>query len=141
MRKNIASISLAVALLLVSILMSNAVAGPFYEGKTLRVICTSKPGGGYDAYARLLTRTMKKYLPGAAIIVENAIAVWIFQTARRQEDREGFCTEAYCPSHVRGHIDRFVDWRIRFRGSSLVSSPSPADVRCDECGGVVTDCY
>lgn len=71
MRKKLVIISLALALLLLHLHANYVAAKPFYKGKTLRVICTSKPGGGYDAYARLLTRTMKKYLPGSTIIVKN----------------------------------------------------------------------
>jgi len=51
-----------------------AVAGqakPFYEGKVIQMIVSTKPGGGFDAYARLLAGTMEKYLPGSTIIVKN----------------------------------------------------------------------
>ena len=47
-------------------------AQDFYQGKTLRVIVSTGPGGGYDAYGRLLSRYMSKYLPGNPnIIVQN----------------------------------------------------------------------
>lgn len=46
-------------------------AKPFYEGKIIKLIVTTKPGGGYDSYARLLAGTMEKYLPGSTIIVKN----------------------------------------------------------------------
>ncbi len=55
-------------LLLVAIAMvlqtRPAEAGSFYEGKTIRVIVRSNPGGGYDFYGRLIARHISKYIPG-----------------------------------------------------------------------------
>ncbi|MCZ6636884.1 MAG: hypothetical protein O7C66_01665 [Alphaproteobacteria bacterium] len=36
----------------------------FYKGKRVRVIISTSPGGGYDLYARFITRHMKKFIPG-----------------------------------------------------------------------------
>jgi tripartite-type tricarboxylate transporter receptor subunit TctC len=41
----------------------------FYRGKTIEVFIGSSPGGGYDAYARMLARHMGKYVPGNPAIV------------------------------------------------------------------------
>jgi tripartite-type tricarboxylate transporter receptor subunit TctC len=47
-------------------------AAPFYEGKTIRIIVGTSPGGGYDTYTRLIARHFAKYIPGSpAIIVDN----------------------------------------------------------------------
>ena len=47
------------------------VAG-FYKGKTVQVIVGSSPGGGYDTYARLLSRHMGKHIPGnPKFVVQN----------------------------------------------------------------------
>jgi tripartite-type tricarboxylate transporter receptor subunit TctC len=47
-------------------------AAPFFEGKTIRIIVGYSPGGGYDAYARVLSRHMGRHIPGnPAMIVEN----------------------------------------------------------------------
>ena len=44
----------------------------FYQGKTIRIVNYSKPGDSYDAWARLLSRHMPRYILGnPAIIVEN----------------------------------------------------------------------
>lgn len=44
----------------------------FYKGKTVHVIVGTSPGGGYDTYARLLSRHMGKYIPGnPKFIVQN----------------------------------------------------------------------
>ncbi len=37
---------------------------PFYQGKTVRIVVGSAPGGLYDRWARLLARYMPKYIPG-----------------------------------------------------------------------------
>ncbi len=42
----------------------------FYKGKTIRVIVGFSPGGGYDAYARMMAPYMGQRL-GANIVVEN----------------------------------------------------------------------
>lgn len=44
--------------------MATAGAAPFYEGKTIKVIIRSKPGGGYDFYGRLMVRHMSRHIPG-----------------------------------------------------------------------------
>jgi tripartite-type tricarboxylate transporter receptor subunit TctC len=36
----------------------------FFKGKTVRLIVGYATGGGYDSYARLLTRYLGKYIPG-----------------------------------------------------------------------------
>lgn len=41
-----------------------AAAKSFYEGKTIKMIVRSAPGGGYDFYGRLLARHMPKFIPG-----------------------------------------------------------------------------
>jgi len=50
-----------------------AMAAPsFYEGKTIRIVVGYSAGGGYDTYARVISRHMAKYIPGhPTIIVEN----------------------------------------------------------------------
>ena len=43
----------------------------FYKGKVVTYIVATKPGGGYDAYARLIGRYLQKHLPGSTVIVKN----------------------------------------------------------------------
>jgi len=64
---------LIVALVLMMTLMvaAAAYAKPFYDGKVVTVIVTTKPGGGYDWYGRLVAQYMQKYLPGSTFIVKN----------------------------------------------------------------------
>ena len=49
-----------------------ASAAPNYAGKTIRILVGYSAGGGYDTYARVISRHMGKYIPGKpTIIVEN----------------------------------------------------------------------
>ncbi len=43
-----------------------------YQGKTLKVIVGSAPGGGYDQWARLMAQYIGKHIPGhPTVIVQN----------------------------------------------------------------------
>lgn len=46
--------------------------GEFYKGKVIKVIIGYAPGGGFDAYARLLAEHLPKHLPGVpAAVVQS----------------------------------------------------------------------
>jgi tripartite-type tricarboxylate transporter receptor subunit TctC len=64
------------AFVLVSVVLATSgvaySAAPFYEGKTIRIIVGTAPGGGYDTYTRLIARHFGKHIPGnPTIIVDN----------------------------------------------------------------------
>ena len=47
-------------------------AQSFYEGKTVRLVVGFAPGGGFDTYARVISRHMGRHIPGnPTIVVEN----------------------------------------------------------------------
>lgn len=47
-------------------------AAPYYEGKTITILCGTGPGGGFDRMARIFAKYLPKYIPGKpTIIVEN----------------------------------------------------------------------
>ena len=47
-------------------------AADFYKGKTITIVTSTGPGGGYDLAARLIARYMPRRLPGvASVIVQN----------------------------------------------------------------------
>jgi tripartite-type tricarboxylate transporter receptor subunit TctC len=49
-----------------------AASDEFYRGKVIRVVVGFSAGGGFDTYARLVTRYMGKYIPGnPTMVVEN----------------------------------------------------------------------
>lgn len=44
----------------------------FFQGKTMRIVVGGPPGGGFDAYARMIARVMPKHVPGnPTIVVDN----------------------------------------------------------------------
>ena len=44
----------------------------FYAGKTIKLIVGLPPGGGADAYARLVQRHLARHIPGTpAMVVQN----------------------------------------------------------------------
>src|SRR5258708_36583024 len=48
-------------------------AAPFYAGKTIKLIVGLPPGGGADAYARLVQRHLGRHIPGTpAILIQNS---------------------------------------------------------------------
>jgi tripartite-type tricarboxylate transporter receptor subunit TctC len=67
----------------VAVLLAGAVLGhatvayaqspaEFYAGKTVRIIVSYTPGGGYDNYSRLLARHLGNHIPGKpTVIVQN----------------------------------------------------------------------
>jgi len=84
----------------------------FYSGKTVRVIVGFTPGGFYDRWARLLSRYMPKYIPGAPnFVVQNMpgassviAANYVFNVAksdgRSEERRVGKeCRSRWSPYH------------------------------------------
>jgi len=46
----------------------------FYRGKTVDVYIGTSVGGGYDAYTRILSRHMGRYLPGNPVLVPKNMA-------------------------------------------------------------------
>ncbi len=50
---------------------ASAQAG-FYEGKTVTIVVSYAPGGGYDFYSRLLSRHLGNHIPGKpTVVVQN----------------------------------------------------------------------
>ena len=59
----------AVALIGMTSVPVTAQAQDFYKGKQIRLIIGYGTGGGYDSYARLLTKHMGKHIPGNPSVV------------------------------------------------------------------------
>ncbi len=75
MRKIIVGLYVSALMLLPLFLVKNLFAASadldFYRGKLVTYIVATKPGGGYDAYARLVGRYLQKHLPGSTVIIKN----------------------------------------------------------------------
>ena len=70
MKKHVSFILFAVVIIVFTFAAA-VQAKPFYEGKVIKIIVATKPGGGYDYYGRLMAQFMHKHLPGSTIIVKN----------------------------------------------------------------------
>ena len=65
------SLTLCTALALFAV-TAYAATDNFFAGKTVRIMVAASPGGGFDAYSRLLARHMPRHIPGnPSIIVQN----------------------------------------------------------------------
>jgi len=73
MRKKSALFSIALFFVMLFYFSNYATAKPFYEGKVIKIIVCTRPGGAYDFYGRIMAKFMKKYLPGSTIIVKNIV--------------------------------------------------------------------
>jgi tripartite-type tricarboxylate transporter receptor subunit TctC len=60
-----------VALLGLGVQVSAQSPAEFYKGKTIRLIVGFTPGGGYDAYTRLLAKHYGRFVPGKPDIIVN----------------------------------------------------------------------
>ncbi len=56
---------------LLALAASPALAQPSFRGKTVTILVGTSPGGGYDAYARILGRYLPKHLAGSTVVVKN----------------------------------------------------------------------
>ena len=64
---------LGLALLLTCSASPAQTPGEFYKGRTIELDIGLSVGGAYDAYARMLARTMGKYIPGNPSIVPKTM--------------------------------------------------------------------
>ena len=65
-----AALGVAVGLTVIPGSSAAETAAEYFKGKKLTYIIATKPGGGYDAYGRLISKYMGKHL-GAKFIVKN----------------------------------------------------------------------
>ena len=60
------------ALALASPVTAADAVSDFYAGKSVSIIVSSTPGGGYDAYARMIARHLSEHIPGKPqVVVQN----------------------------------------------------------------------
>jgi tripartite-type tricarboxylate transporter receptor subunit TctC len=59
----------------------------FYRGKSVEILVGFSPGGGYDAYARALARTIGNHIPGnPQVVVKNFTGAGSLRLARYLQD-------------------------------------------------------
>src|SRR5438270_11702552 len=62
--------ALALAALMQPVAAQNA--QPYFKDKTIHLIVGSAPGGGYDAYGRLVAEHLRQHIPGSpTVVVQN----------------------------------------------------------------------
>src|SRR6187401_3449966 len=60
------------AALLLTLHSASAEAAEFYRGKTVTLVVSSSPGGGYDVMARTIAKYLGRHIPGnPRVVVSN----------------------------------------------------------------------
>jgi len=80
---------LIAALALLATTATAAGAADFYQGKSIRLLVGSAPGGGYDSYARTFAQYLRRHIPGEpTIVIQNmpgaggmVVTNWLFHVA------------------------------------------------------------
>lgn len=122
----------AIVLAIMSIATAPAhAADDFYKGRQISVICGFSPGGGYDAYARLLARHIGRHIPGAPSVVvqtmEGAGTVRASNYVYVNAPKDGTVIAAVnqnMPMYqmLGGRAAQFKAAQLRFIGSLIVSN-------------------
>ena len=52
--------------------LANAIAADYYKGQTITIICSTSAGGGSDMWVRMISRNLRRFIPGnPTIVVRN----------------------------------------------------------------------
>ena len=109
-------------------------AQEFYQGKTVRLIIGSAPGGGYDAHARVLMRPMGRHIPGTpGIIVQNmpaagglAAANHVYNIAEKDGSVIGMVNRYVVLAAITGNDQaRFKSEQFSWLGTTASFSDNP----------------
>ena len=108
-----------------------AAQAPFYQGKTIQIVVGFGPGGGYDAYARLIARWMGNHIPGKPIfVVQNmpgagtrVAANWLYNVAPRDGATLGTIVQSTPVDQVFGEPGiKFDAARFAWIGNPIVDN-------------------
>ena len=104
-------------------------ATPYYEGKTIRIIVGTAPGGGYDTYTRLLARHFSKHIPGTPnVIVDNMPGAGGLLSANymyRVAKADGLTSRSFCRRAVFTATPRPARYRVRCPALRIYRRASP----------------
>jgi tripartite-type tricarboxylate transporter receptor subunit TctC len=105
----------------------------FYKGKNINFIIGTAPGGGYDAYSRLIARHIGKHLPGQPSVVPQNMpgaagiraANYLYNVAPRDGTVIGMLDQAVYLDQILGtaglHVDATkLNWIGRILSNSAV---------------------
>ena len=104
----------------------------FYQGKTIRIVVGSAPGGGYDLWPRFMARYFSQYIPGKPeIIIQNmpgagslVAANYIYNVAKPDGLTLGAVIPAIYFDQLVGRKEVQFDWS-KF---SWIGSPEQNDI-------------
>jgi tripartite-type tricarboxylate transporter receptor subunit TctC len=104
-------------------------ADDFYKGKTVNIVVGFTPGGGYDAYGRLLSRHLAKYLAGnPTIIVQNMPSAGSLTAVRYLDAtaaRDGTVMTIFNPGLVTQSITTPDKVKINFQDYNWIGTATP----------------
>ena len=110
---------------------AHADVADFYKGKTARMVIGFSPGGGFDAYGRLLARHMGKHIPGKPSFVVNnlpgASGLKAVQSMMAQP-KDGTVIVHFNPGNVLKSVTGTGNVKIKFTDVNFLGSIS-SDMR------------
>ena len=101
-------------------------AGDFYKGKTLSLVVGFTPGGGYDTYARLLSRHIGRHIPGEpTVIVQNMPGAGSLTSVRYLDSnapKDGTVVSAFNPGIITDNLMEGEKSKFKFTDVAWVGS-------------------
>lgn len=101
-------------------------AADFYKGKTVSLVVGFTPGGGYDTYARVLSRHYGAQIPGQPnVIVQNMPGAGSLQAVRYLDSgavKDGTVIAAFNPGIITDSLVEDVKTRFNFTSVAWVGS-------------------
>jgi tripartite-type tricarboxylate transporter receptor subunit TctC len=126
-----AKVSIAAALCLAAGVSAASAQSPaeFYKGKNMTIVVGFSPGGGYDVYARLLSRHIGRHIPGRPdVIVQNSPGAGSL-TAVRQLDatlpKDGRYMTAFNPALLLASLINPERTKFNFNNLAWIGSMYP----------------
>src|ERR687889_196679 len=102
--------------------------GEFYAGKTINIIVGFSPGGGYDRYARLLARSLGKYIPGKPnVVVQNMPGAGSLVAVRHLDTtapKDGTVMVAFNPGLIMESLTEPEKVKLKFSDLAWIGSIS-----------------
>ena len=99
---------------------------PVVELKSMAIVVGSSPGGGYDAYARMLARHLGRHLPGQPnVIVQNmpgASGLKAVQYLDANAPRDGSMMAAFNPGLITESLLKADKIRFKFSDVAFIGS-------------------
>ncbi|MDB5543263.1 MAG: tripartite tricarboxylate transporter family receptor [Hyphomicrobiales bacterium] len=93
---------------LLSLSSGATLADDFYRGKTINIVVGYSAGGGYDQYARTLSRHMPRHIPGQpGMIVQNlpgAASLLAIRHVETNAARDGTAIAMFDPGLITAHL-------------------------------------